>query len=346
MLETLVSVIVPVYNSEKYLNDCLESLVCQTYQTIEIILADDGSDDKSIEICEKWELKDSRIQLLRLKHEGVSNARNAGLSKANGKWVLFVDSDDYLKHDAIEGMVDSAEQLKFDLGIFDFYRVFEEKEKTDSFYVYDDIHFFDDEEKKELLSDCINNASFSSPGRSANSGVPWAKLYLRECIANKGINFPYGIKRMQDMLFNLQVIDEMTKIAYVPKSVYCYRYNDDSACTRYSPDFGVTVEQVLKSLKDYIEIKKYSFLEQDYHIKSIKLFLEWVRLSVVAANDKKVSEKIAEIRNRAEVVHLSDDFAYINYDKLNTPQKVGAFFSHMKWWCILYFYYFVGRAIR
>ena len=97
-----VSIIVPVYNCEKWLPDCIESLTRQTYSELEIILVNDGSTDGSLSICKKYEKQDERIYLVNKKNGGVSSARNTGLKHANGEWVTFVDADDWLETDAIE----------------------------------------------------------------------------------------------------------------------------------------------------------------------------------------------------------------------------------------------------
>lgn len=102
MKEDLISIIVPIYNVENYVNKCIQSLVSQTYSHLEILLIDDGSTDHSGEICEKWAKQDRRIQVLHQKNSGPSKARNVGLQMAKGKWISFVDSDDYVAPQYIE----------------------------------------------------------------------------------------------------------------------------------------------------------------------------------------------------------------------------------------------------
>ena len=103
-----VSVVIPIYNVQDYLNDCIKSIVNQTYQNLEIILVDDGSPDSCPMICDEWKNKDSRIIVIHKKNGGLSDARNAGLNKASGEYVFYVDSDDYLEDDTIEWMVSCA----------------------------------------------------------------------------------------------------------------------------------------------------------------------------------------------------------------------------------------------
>ena len=103
----LVSIIVPVYNNEKYLRQCLDSITNQTFKDIEIILVDDGSTDNSASICEEYAKEDSRVVFIHSENKGVSNARNIGIDKSKGKFIMFCDSDDWLENDYIESHYDN-----------------------------------------------------------------------------------------------------------------------------------------------------------------------------------------------------------------------------------------------
>ena len=118
----LVSVIIPVYNVEDYLDRCVASVVGQTFQNIEVILVDDGSTDGSAGICDHWSARDSRVKTLHQINQGVSAARNAGLQAASGNWILQVDSDDYIAPDTVERLVSAANETSSDMVICDFLR--------------------------------------------------------------------------------------------------------------------------------------------------------------------------------------------------------------------------------
>lgn len=113
----LVSIVVPVYNVEKYLNRCISSIVNQTYENIEIILVDDGSKDNSGEICDEWAEKDTRIKVIHKSNGGLSSARNAGASVAQGEYISFIDSDDYIRPIMIKDLVLCCEKYNADIGI-------------------------------------------------------------------------------------------------------------------------------------------------------------------------------------------------------------------------------------
>ena len=107
-MEQKVSIVVPVYNVEKYLKRCVNSLIGQSYSNLEILLVDDGSKDSSLSICKEYELKDSRIRVFHKENEGLGLTRNYGIERATGEYITFVDSDDYLTSDAITAMLDRA----------------------------------------------------------------------------------------------------------------------------------------------------------------------------------------------------------------------------------------------
>ena len=128
MKEDLVSVIVPVYNMEKYLEKCLKSIIDQTYKKIEIIIVNDGSTDSSIEICNKFKENDNRIKIITKKNAGLGMARNTGLENANGEYVYFIDSDDYIEETLIEDNIKLIKEYKLDIVTFGAI-LFEENEK-------------------------------------------------------------------------------------------------------------------------------------------------------------------------------------------------------------------------
>ena len=111
----LVSIIVPVYNVEKYLDKCMVSILCQSYKNIEVIIVNDGSTDKSLNICNKWKEKDSRIEMFSQPNKGLSSARNKGLKYAKGEYVLFVDSDDWISINMVDKMVNTFRINKADM---------------------------------------------------------------------------------------------------------------------------------------------------------------------------------------------------------------------------------------
>lgn len=127
MEDKLITIIIPVYNVEKYLRECIDSVIAQTYKNLEIILVDDGSIDKSGEICDEYSKKDSRIRVIHKKNGGLSDARNVALDIAKGEYIGFIDSDDYIEKDMFETLYKLAEKYHAEISSISFYKILENK---------------------------------------------------------------------------------------------------------------------------------------------------------------------------------------------------------------------------
>lgn len=201
-MEQLVSVIVPVYNVEEYLDECIESIVLQTYKTLEIILVDDGSTDQSGKKCDEWREKDERITVIHQKNRGVSAARNAGLSNSTGQWIAFVDSDDYIDKNYIEKLL--LLNIKWKTYVSCCQR--DEQE----LYVGGAEQCM--ESKAFLLSQCYRTAL-------------WYYLYKKELF--DGVIFPEG-KLSEDVAVLYKIIYQVKKVAVTSDILYHYRVRKGS----------------------------------------------------------------------------------------------------------------------
>lgn len=215
-----VSVIVPVYNCEQYLQRCVRSILQQTQRNIQLILVDDGSTDGSGRLCDAFAAMDDRVVVLHQKNAGVSAARNAGLDAATGKYVGFVDADDYISEDSYKIAVKEIEDC--DMVMWDAVTVCGNgREEEDTIPL--------------LASDCVIRKSDWTPELlSWMAGAVWRCLYKAELIAQ--IRFPVGIKLSEDRLFNIYAMGKAQKLKYIKRGMY-YRYlREGSAVNRYHGD--------------------------------------------------------------------------------------------------------------
>lgn len=209
----IISVIVPVYNVENFLDECIASILNQTYSYLEVILINDGSLDRSGEICNMWAAKDSRIRVIHQKNAGAGKARNVGLAVAKGKLIAFVDSDDYLASNMYESlqslMDDETDIVECDYlsttqnNIFDCVK----EEKAD-ITIYS---------TQEALKEHISDHYFRQ--------LIWNKLYRREVIAD--IEFPVG-KKIDDEFWTFRVLGNAKKLKRVSSKLYAYRQQEIS----------------------------------------------------------------------------------------------------------------------
>lgn len=200
---SLVSVIVPVYNVEKYLEKCISSIRTQTYRDIEILLIDDGSSDRSGEICDRQAAEDARIQVVHISNHGVSHARNLGIQRSSGKYLFFVDSDDYIDNGMIADHVNTMEKACADLCISDFMEI----NVPDCFCIK-----LSQSNEFELLYLLQNNLLFG----------PMVKLYRRDLVCNNGILFPEDVSYGEDLLFNIRYLRYVEHLCYINRCYYHY----------------------------------------------------------------------------------------------------------------------------
>lgn len=214
-----ITVIVPVYNVEKYLGKCLDSILSQSFSNIEIICVNDGSTDNSRKILQDYKNKDSRIIILDKKNGGLSSARNAGLNIARGKYISFVDSDDWIENDMLELMYSSMENLNTDISICQVHQFDESKQKIDDSNPYYTLEYF---------NSSFDNRSFSYlETKSFIMDVcvmAWNKLYRRSFLDSLNARFPDG-KIFEDGPFFFSIFFNTKKVNIVRKFLYNYRIN-------------------------------------------------------------------------------------------------------------------------
>ena len=210
----LISVIIPVFNVEAYLNKCMASVVQQSYKELEIIVVDDGSTDNSSQICDEWALKDSRIHVIHKENGGLSDARNAGLAVATGGYISFVDSDDWLKPRFMETLMRTLKETNADI-------------------VECGVTYVDEQEhvlRKRCFREnkAIKNRIEALRALIKEDGIyqtVWNKLYRHDVL--KGILFEKG-KYNEDDFWTYQVFDRAEKLAVISDELYCYLQRNTS----------------------------------------------------------------------------------------------------------------------
>ena len=208
----LVSVIIPVYNAEKYLRECINSVLSQTYENLEIVLIDDGSTDESSKICDDFQEIDERIMVIHKENEGVSVARNTGIEKSTGEYITFLDSDDYITSTFVEDLYDAIVANNADVSWSGFLYVYEDNKSREKCFGVDKVV-----ETKRIAKDFLS-------GRLA-FGYCWGKLFDSKIVKN--IRFQC-FKVAEDELFVYTALKKCSKIAFVDKQLYCYRQNSES----------------------------------------------------------------------------------------------------------------------
>ena len=256
----LVSIIVPIYNVEKYIHQCIESLLSQSLQNIEIILVDDGSPDNCPAICDVYALKDKRVKVIHKTNGGLSSARNAGIHLASGDYIGFVDSDDYVDSNMFEQMSKSAEDNNVDFVMCDYLRVNDQntfKKTLDIREGYYDKNSI----RKEIFPILIMRENIDyGPLLSV-----WHCLYSTTFIKDNTLFFDAEIKYSEDCIFSAMVGYKADSFYYMKDSFYYrYRYNPISITTTYKKDaWNVYCAMNKKIISFFENCKDYDFTRQN-----------------------------------------------------------------------------------
>lgn len=214
-----ISVIIAVYKAEKYIRKCLESLLLQTFQDFEVLLIDDGSPDKSGQICDEYALKDSRFRVFHKENGGVSTARQCGLINAVGEYIIHVDPDDWVESAMLEELYNTAKQEDSDMVICDFYCDY--NGTNECIYV-------------NQTPSNLNHITILKELFYHLHGSCCNKLVKRQCFIDYKISFPLEISFCEDLYVNASLLKNNIKIAYLPKAFYHYVQDINSNSLAYS----------------------------------------------------------------------------------------------------------------
>ena len=300
-----ISVIIPVYNVEDYLTECVDSVLNQTYKNYEILLIDDGSTDKSSQICDAYSEKNNKINVIHTENKGLSAARNLGTEKAKGEYVFYLDSDDYVENNVLERMIKIVEQDNVDIVCGNF------------MYTYSDRTVIAIKEEKEYeVLDTYSAMEQLVKGEKIQN-FAWGKLIKKEIAQNH--KFPVG-KLFEDMYWTHYVIDQAEKVAIDYKSFVYYRQRDNSI----SYSFNIkSLDQLdgMMQRKEFIE-KRYPEFLKNYKEMMVKnsLNLAWCTVRYLKGNEQKSAV------NRLRTFYLKFDY-YQNDSK--ESRLIAAFCSNI-----------------
>ena len=245
-MKELISVIIPIYMVEKYLNKCIDSVINQTYKNLEIILVNDGSKDNCKKICEEYAKKDSRIKIINKSNGGLSDARNKGLEVSNGKYIGFVDSDDYISKDMYKNLYENIIKYDADIAICEYIEVNENGEniKENKKIIENGVKIYSREEAMyKLLED------------NEITNHVWNKLYKSSLF--KDIEFPKGLK-FEDIAVMYKLIDKANRVVHISEILYFYVQRDGSILNMRTEDLIETRIKIDRERLNFLENKKYN----------------------------------------------------------------------------------------
>lgn len=281
MENDLISIIIPVYKVEKYLEKCIESVLKQTYTNLQIILVDDGSPDNCGKICDEYAKKDPRIEVIHKVNGGLSDARNVGIAKAKGKYIGFVDSDDYIKEDMYEILINLIKEYDADVSICNLYDVIDGKE-----YIRNNEDGIQEYSRLEILKEVLLDKNIQS--------YAWNKLYKKKLFDE--IKYPIG-KKYEDIGTTFYVFEKCNKIVVTSEPEYYYLKRSDSLVNNVTEstvlDYtDIIIQRYLYTQKNIEELRKYN----NYYLAKT-LITAHNDIELLGSISEKMQEKYKELYN-------------------------------------------------
>lgn len=296
-MEYKVSIIIPIYGVEKYLEECLDSVINQTYSNLEIILIDDESPDQCPVICDEYALKDNRIKVIHKKNGGAGSARNAGLKICTGEYICFIDSDDYVYPDYVKTLVEQLDYYKADIAVVDYYYLYKDGLTKNSLLIEDGCYSQIEYLERFLVK--------------WNCSLMTNKLFKRNVLEN--LFFVEG-RRIDDEFFTYKAVLKAKKIVQTNSYLYIYRMRASSvmwSATNY-------YEKMLEDQVDYFTerydkvTEKYPELKKVYLENLMDNMIRWKRQSADYPEMKQKVKKIIHFyRNKILFGNASITAKYI-----------------------------------
>lgn len=246
-----ISFVLPIFNAEKYLNQCIDSIIRQKSSDWELVLVDDGSSDNSLNICKQYEKTDSRIKVFTQDNSGSATARNNGFINSCGEWVAFLDADDWIEDNYLTAIVPYLLD-EYDFVMYSYNEI--DNNKSKDMCMTDKEIILTRREMDLLVKDVIDTERRLYEVYTSRSQF-WTKVYRRSFLCEFKIKADDELRMCQDVMYNLNVYSCANKAIFLPQRLYNYRILEDSTCHRYSDNQVERIMNLTRSMMDFIENK-------------------------------------------------------------------------------------------
>ena len=331
-----ISIIIPVFNGEKYINRCIDTIINQNYDSMEILIVNDGSTDNTLEKCNEYAQKFENIRIIKQKNKGVCYSRNVGIKNAQGRYIFFVDADDYLLENSFNGI---DELLQDDVDIIKFSYIITNKGSKQKIIFHEKKYNFNVDCKETFFKEFLENSY---------ENMVWGQLIKNSLLSN--INFEETLFYAEDFLFNYELYSKARTIMYTEKIIYNYERNENS----------VTMNMENKKILRKIDNLVYVFdklISEDENLTQkkcleVKFLKETIPQIMMLFFDKKISKKqvIQQYKNILRKTIFVDIFFNIeNIDLKNYRYKIIYKCMKKKNYNLLYFFskiYMILKKIK
>lgn len=343
-IKNKISIIVPIYNVDKYLKQCLESIKNQSYTNFEVIMVNDGSTDNSGKICEEY-TKDSRFILINQKNQGLSEARNTGLKNISGEYILFVDSDDWIESNCLAEGIFEIRRNSSDVIFFPYIK--EKELSQEKVKLFDKEQIFDKENIKKIILRRLFgllNEEFKFPLKLENLNTAWGKFYKKEIIKEEFIDTK--LIGTEDCIFNIYNLINADKISYIEKTYYHYRKTNTGSLTKnYKRNLFCQWNYLYKLMENFISKNKLEINYKEALNNRIILNIFALALNILQSNLslKKQSLELKKLLNEKIYKEAFKDFSF---EFLPLTWKIFYFLCKIKSSTLLLIYTKIGLKLK
>ena len=307
MFEKLVSIIVPFYNSSSTIRKCLDSLLSQSYRNLEIIAIDDGSDDDSLSIAREYSKKNNLVKVFCNPKKGVSSARNYGLEKSKGDYIIFADSDDWIDNNCVEYALNIASQYQSDIVMWNLVIERQGKAKINTPLI-GEFRIFDKKDIDYLFGLMLTYKSEIDGMTNISLAGPVCKMYSKSSISN--FTFPEDLDLGEDLLFNLRAFDSINKIVYIDKPFYHYYISDSSLTNKIDLNYSVRKARFVNKIADYLDTRN-NKMEKEINIASYKNYLTVIEKYLFYFKGLKYRQRVKSIKEYNHQLHKQINYSNI-----------------------------------
>ena len=311
-----ISIILPIYNTPlEYFHVCMESILQQTFKDYEVILVDDGSTNSVEDLCDFYVRKDTRFHVIHQENKGLSKTRNRGTESAKGKWVIYLDPDDWWEKDTLEQLMGVLKQHELEVLIFSYFDNYidEQIEKRCWPQRKSELVIVSKEQKRNMQIGLMDETQRDMPGYFGSACMHITSF---EFLKKHKIKFDEKLRKSEDMFYDLELLDKAQKIGVLDISFYHYRHHTASACNKYTPDIEDILAELGKKLytfnenkdcsylramevymmRNYINILRLKYFHPDNHDSERKKRKEWMNFIGSAEGFQQLkSTRVAEI---------------------------------------------------
>lgn len=340
MNNELVSLILPIFNIKfEYLKKCLSSLLNQTYENLEIILVDDGSTNNVSSLCQKYIRIDQRIRLIRQQNQGAAVARNTGLKAATGKYICFIDPDDWISVDYVFKLLKGIKKTNADFVVADCFVAHGESVRINHFLNLPETDL-KAQRKNLLLYQLVGKKICSYYPPLIAAGVPWGKMFQKNFIEKNDLHFFPWLRFNEDNVFCLYAVESARSIHYLPEPLYYYRKNSSSTSLKYTP-------LIINYFEDYFD-ETFKFLS--HFKKEKKMYFAAMMKELTSFNsilgqyffNKKNPDSYRQAKKKLDTLLSKKRYQYalnnVNYSYLTKSEAVFVF-------CLKHHFYFALKSL-